>query len=70
MKVLWEKIKEALEQLTIATLEKGEGIAIPEARKQIALYFRDFHGSARLRAEINQARTYAEVEGILKSVLE
>ena len=65
-----EKIREALEQLSIAILEKGEGVAIPEARKQIALYFRDFRGSARLRAEINQARTYAEVEGILKSVSE
>ena len=65
-----EKIKEALRQLSIAILEKGEGVAIPEARKQIALYFRDFHGSARLRAEINQAKTYSEVERILKAALE
>ena len=63
-----EKIKEALRQLAISVEEKGECIAIPEARKQIALYLRDFRGSARLRAEINQSKTYSEVERILKSI--
>ena len=65
-----EKIKEALLQLSYAVEDKGECIAIPEARKQIALYFRDFHGSARLRAEINASKTYTEVERILRSVIE
>ena len=63
-----EKINEALLQLSISVEEKGECIAIPEARKQIALYLRDFRGSARLRAEINQSKTYSEVERILKSI--
>lgn len=65
-----EKVREALLQLSLAVEDKGETIAIPEARKQIALYLRDFRGSARLRAEINAARTYTEVERILRTVIE
>lgn len=63
-----ERIEEALRQLSLAVADKGEEIAIPEARKQIALYLREFRGSARLRAEINASRTYSEVERILRSI--
>ena len=56
----------ALRQLTLAA-EKGEGVAVREARKQIALYFRAYHGSARLRAEINRAEKISEIEKILLS---
>lgn len=62
-----ERIDTALLQLRIAVEEKGERVAIPEARKQIALYLRSFHGAARIRAEINRALTYGEVEVALKS---
>lgn len=51
----------ALRQLTLASDEKGEEIAVREARKQIAQYFRSFRGAAELRAEINRATTVAEV---------
>ena len=61
-------VREALLQLSYAVEDKGEEIAIPEARKQIALYLREFRGSARLRADINRATTYTEVEKILNSV--
>lgn len=63
------RIDTALLQLKTAVEEKGERIAIPEARKQIALYLRSFHGAARIRAEINRATTYLEVERALKSAL-
>lgn len=63
-----ERIEEALRQLSLAVADKGEEIAIPEARKQIALYLREFRGSARLRAEINASRTYSEVARILRSI--
>ena len=66
---LEERIDTALLQLRTATLEKGERMAIPEARKQIALYLRSFRGAARIRAEINRAMTYGEVETALKSAL-
>ena len=64
-----ERIDIALLQLRTAIEEKGERMAIPEARKQIALYLRSFHGAARIRAEINRSLTYKEVEKALKSAL-
>ena len=62
-----ERVDTALLQLRTAIEEKGERLAIPEARKQIALYLRSFHGAARIRAEINRALTYEEVEKALRS---
>ena len=64
------RVEIALLQLRLAIEEKGERVAIPEARKQIALYLRSFHGAARIRAEINRATTYEEVAAALKSALE
>lgn len=64
------RVNTALDQLCLAVEEKGERIAIPEARKQIALYLKSFHGAARIRAEINRATTYKEVELALRSALE
>jgi nifR3 family TIM-barrel protein len=63
------RVHTALEQLSIASLDKGERVAVPEARKQIALYLRGFRGSASIRAQINAADSYSEVEKILKAAL-
>ena len=65
-----ERVETALYQLRTAVEEKGERIAIPEARKQIALYLRSFHGAARIRAEINRALTFDEVARALRSAIE
>lgn len=67
---LEERIDTALLQLRVAIEEKGERMAIPEARKQIALYLRSFHGAARIRAEINRSLTYKEVEKALLSAIQ
>ena len=64
-----KRIDTALIQLSVAVLEKGEEIAVREARKQIALYLRAFKGAAQIRAEINRATTYSEVERALRSAL-
>lgn len=56
-----ERREVALRQLSISAEEKGEYCAVVEARKQIALYFKGFRGSAALRAEINAALTVDEV---------
>ena len=64
-----QKAETALRQLRYAIAEKGENLAVREARKQIALYLRSFRGSARLRAEINTALSYAEVERAIYSFL-
>ncbi len=55
----------ALRQLWMSIEDKGERIAVPEARKQIAQYFMGFKGAAQLRAKINLATTYREVEDIV-----
>ena len=64
-----ERIDTALLQLSVAIEEKGEGVAVREARKQIALYLRSFRGAAQVRAQINRAESYSEVESALRSVL-
>ena len=62
-----ERIEAALRQLDLARLDKGEAVAVPESRKQIALYLKSFRGAAAIRAAINRSATYSEVEEILKS---
>jgi tRNA-dihydrouridine synthase len=59
----------ALRQLWLSIEDKGERIAVPEARKQIASYFSSFAGAAALRAKINMATSYREVEEIILSTL-
>ncbi len=67
---LAERIDTALMQLKLAIEEKGEGAAVLESRKQIALYLRSFRGAAQIRAEINRALTYSDVERALRQALE
>ena len=64
------RVEMALSQLTAAVEEKGERRAIPEARKQIALYLQGFRGAARIRADINRATEFAEVKRILLAATE
>ena len=65
-----ERAECALEQLRLASLDKGERIAVPEARKQIALYLKGFRGAASIRARINSATSYSEVESIILGALD
>ena len=66
---LEEKVDIALWQLRLSIEDKGERAAVPEARKQIALYLRSFKGAAAIRANINRALTYGEIEEILTDAL-
>ena len=59
---LSERIEVALRQLSFAIREKGETVAVREARKQIALYIRSFRGAAAIRAAINRAESYDDVK--------
>lgn len=63
-------VNAALRQLRYAVSDKGEATAIPESRKQFALYLKGFRGAARIRTEINMAKTFTEVERALLSALE
>ena len=61
------RVEAALFQLRYAIEEKGEYTAVTESRKQIALYLRSFRGAAQIRAKINRATTFSEVEEALLS---
>lgn len=65
---LHEKIEMAKRELRLAVEDKGEAVAIPEARKKIALYFKGFRGCAMLRAGINSALTLDKVESLLSAL--
>ena len=64
-----QRAEVALYQLRLAIEDKGERVAIPEARKQIALYLHGFRGASALRAKINASTTYAEVESAFAEIL-
>ena len=65
-----EIVEVALLQLSLSVEEKGERVAVPEARKQIASYIHGFSGAANIRARINEKGKYSEVRDILLSVLD
>ena len=51
----------AMTQLSYAIDDKGEEVAVREARGQLAKYFHSFRGSAELRAKINLAKTKEDI---------
>ncbi len=66
---LADKVDSALLQLRLAVEDKGERVAVCEARKQISMYLKGFKGAAKIRGEINSALTYKEVEVLMLSLL-
>ncbi len=67
---IFEKIDTALYHTRLIISEKGEAVAIPEARKHISWYLKGIRGNAPVRVKINQALTYSEVEAILNEYKE
>lgn len=65
-----EIIQMALCQLRLSVADKGERVAVPEARKQIASYLSSFRGAAEIRGRINQSVSYTEIEKILLDALD
>ena len=65
-----ERRDAALRQLSLAIEDKGEAQAVPEARKQVAAYFKGFRGSAALRANVNRALTFDEVRSAIECISE
>lgn len=64
-----ERILVALSHLAAAIADKGETVAVRESRKQIAAYIHGMPGAAATRAAVNNATTYAEVQGILTALM-
>ena len=64
-----EEIKEvAMRQLDYAVFDKGEAVAVREARGQLAKYFHSFRGSAELRAKINRALTVDDIAAAIYEI--
>ena len=66
---LAERQDTALLQLRLAIEDKGEEIAVREARGQIAQYFHSFKGAAAFRAQLNRATSYSEISESLGQLI-
>ena len=66
---LEEKIDTFLHQLDLMVINKGERIAVCEARKHAAWYLKGEKNSASVRREINCAKNGEDIKNILKSML-
>lgn len=65
---LEERMETALSQISFMVEEKGERIAIAEARKHLSWYTKGIDGAAAARLAINNASTLAEMTVILKQM--
>ena len=50
----------------MAVEDKGEHVAVPEARKHLAAYVSGFPGAAAVRAEINSLTSAADIANLLE----
>ena len=66
---IFEKIKVALEQVEYMIEEKGEAIAVCEARKHLSWYLKGERGSAEVRARVNRAVTLDDLKEIINSYI-
>ncbi len=64
-----ERIKMAIEHITLLCSLKGEYRGIREARKHASWYIKGIKGAAQLRNRINSATTLAEMEDTLSKLL-
>ena len=64
-----EKYAVAKRQLTLAAKEKGESVAVLEARKHLGEYLRGIRGGSAARAEIFRAESAGEMLRILATAL-
>ena len=64
-----EEIKKTMLRHAKLQIEyKGDFTGIREMRKHVAWYTKGLHGAARLRDQINQLESYAELENLLTSL--
>ena len=65
---LAERMETALSQIAFMVEEKGERIAMAEARKHLSWYIKGIDGAAAARLAINTASTLAEMTAILRDL--
>ena len=66
---IFEKIAVAMEQVEYMIEEKGEAIAICEARKHLSWYLKGERGSASVRDEINRTSTLLELQELISNYI-
>ena len=66
---IFEKVRVAMEQVGYMIEEKGEAIAVCEARKHLSWYLKGERGSAELRARVNRTSTLEELNELISSYL-
>lgn len=64
-----ERVSLALRHLDMAVEDKGEHVAVPEARKHLAAYISGFPGAASARAGINSLTKAADIAELLGRVV-
>lgn len=66
---LRERLQTALLQVKLMVEEKGERVAIAEARRQVSWYIKGIAGAATARDEVNRATSFEEIEMILSHLI-
>lgn len=64
-----EKLSIINKQCQYVLAEKGEYVGVRQMRKHIAWYLKGIKGSACLRAEINQKKSFEEINELLKQLI-
>lgn len=64
-----ERLHTALRHFDLLVETKGEVVAVYEMRKHAAWYIKGLHGAARMREEINRARSRQEITRVLINYL-
>lgn len=67
---LEERLGCLLEQTRLASLYKGETVALKEARKHTAWYLKGAHGAAKLRGRTGGLKALADLESLIADALE
>lgn len=65
-----EKLKTAMRHIRLACEEKGEKIAVPEARKHLAWYIKGMRGASKVKTRIFQTKSLEELEEIISGFTE
>ncbi len=66
---VFEKMKVAMAQVSYMIKEKGERVAVCEARKHLSWYLKGERGSAAVRDEINRTETLEQLNALISDYL-
>lgn len=63
-----ERIDEALRQLSLSVIDKGERVAVVESRRYIGRYLKGISGASKIRAALCRAESTEEIRAVLASL--